>query len=278
AHIPVVVSASGAVFLLLVADVARRGVGRHGRAVRLTLTGVGVGAWVAVMTPPAWLLWWHDKLVPGDGALWGAAGGQLLWSQQMGKYATVVADCPSVPTAGVAYPVPFADAATASGQFAWYLYHPQVAIWHLFQSLNWDFPTTYISTFNPFVTLPLNAVSLGVAVVGFATLATVGSSLVRRLIVEAPVLGIVMVAIVGLWLQTAFTAVETRFGIIPWSALSVAAAWGAAQWWEGLRSGTSGWLPAINAVVATGVLLVISRLAVAGVPAFQQLEAAGCWR
>ncbi|MBU6150723.1 MAG: hypothetical protein KGR25_04680, partial [Chloroflexi bacterium] len=144
------------------------------------------------------------------------------------------------------------------------------------QSLNWDFPTTYISTFNPFVTLPLNAVSLGVAVVGFATLAAVGPSLVHRLIVEAPVLGVVMVAFVGLWLQTAFTAVETRFGIIPWSALSVAAVWGAAQWWEGLRSGTSGWLPAINTVVATGVLLVISRLAVAGVPAFQQLEEAGC--
>ena len=130
----------------------------------------------------------------------------------------------------------------------------------------------------PFLTVPLNAVSLGVAVVGVATLAVVGPSLVRRLIAEAPVLGIVMASIGGLWLQTAFTAVETRFGIIPWSALSVAAVWGATRWWERLRSGASTWMPAICAVVATGVLLVISRLAVAGVPAFQQLEAAGCWR
>ena len=114
--------------------------------------------------------------------------------------------------------------------------------------------------------MPLNAVSLGVAVVGVATLAVVGPSLVRRLIAEAPVLGIVMASIGGLWLQTAFTAVETRFGIIPWSALSVAAVWGATGWWERLRSGTSNLLPAINAALATGVLLATSRLAVAGVP------------
>jgi hypothetical protein len=73
------------------------------------------------------------------------------------------------------------------------------------------------------VTVPLNAVSLGVAVVGFVRLASVGPSLVRRPIADAPVLGIVLLASGGLWLQTAFTAVESRFGIIPWSKLSVAA-------------------------------------------------------
>ena len=277
AHLPVSVTASLVTMLLVLNNVTRRAIARRELAVHRTLVGTGLVAWAVVGAPQAWLLWRHEQLVPGDSALWGAAGGQLTWSQQMGKYATIVASCPGMSVPRAPYPVPFVDAVTATGQFAWYLSHPHVAIWHLFQSLNWDFPTTYISTFNPFLTVPLNAVSLGVAVVGLATLAVVGPSLVRRLIAEAPVLGIVLAAIVALWLQTAFTAVETRFGIIPWSALSVAAVWGATRWWERLRRGTSSWMPAINAAFATGLLLLVSRLAVAGVPVFQQYEEAGCW-
>lgn len=277
AHLPASLAASVAIVLTLVANAARRAESRRDRTVHLTMVGLGLLAWVAVVAPQAWLMWWHDKMVPGDGALWGVASSQLLWSQQMGKYATVVASCPGVAVAAVPYPAPFVDPAGATGKLVWYLYHPQVALWHLFQSLNWDFPTTYISTFNPFVTVPLNAVSLAVAVVGLWTVASVAPRLISWLVREAPVLGVVLAVIVGLWLQTAFTAVETRFGIIPWSALSVAAAWGSARWWGRLQSGIGSWLPALYAVVATGMLLIVSRVAVAGVPVFQQYDEAGCW-
>ena len=239
---------------------------------------LSVVGWVIATAPQSALLWLHHRLEPSDPDLWGVGSGQLLWSQQMGKYATVIADCPGVPVAGVAYPLLVADAATATGTVAWYLTSPHVALWHLFQALNWDFPTTYISTFNPLVTVPLNAVSLGAAVVGFMTLVRVAPSACARLAREAPVLGIVLSAIAGLWLQTAVTAVETRFGIIPWSALSVAATWGAMQWLERARSGAIDLRPVAFASLATGTLLLVSRMTVASVPAFQQLEAAGCWR
>ena len=277
AYLPASLGAAAGIALVLFTGVSLPGVGRRHYFCGMVMTGAGLVACVAVVAPQGWLMWHHDTLVPNDGALWGAGGGQLFWSQQMGKYATVVADCPGVSVAAAPYPAPFVDAAGATGIFSWYLTRPHVLVWHLFQALNWDFPTTYITTFNPLVTVPLNAVSLAVAVVGLWTVASVAPRLIIWLAREAPVLGVVLTAIVGFWLQTAFTAVETRFGIIPWSALSVAAAWGSARWWERLQSRIGSWLPALYAVVATGMLLIVSRVAVAGVPVFQQYGEAGCW-
>jgi hypothetical protein len=274
-HLPVTMGAVGVIMVVLVAHAMKD---RKIRANALLILAMGLAGSFVVLAPQAWLMWQHYHFLPNDTELWGAGSTRLWWSQQVGKYATVVAYCPTMPVAGVAYPVPFADASSATGQLAWYVAAPHVAVWHLFQSLNWDFPTTYVSTFNPLVTVPLNAVSLGVAVVGFWVVVRVAPRLIPRLAREAPVLGVVLMAIAGLWLQTAFTGVETRFGIIPWSALSVAAAWGASGWWERLRSGVGSWVPALIAVLVTGVLLVVSRMAVASVPAFQQLEAAGCWK
>ena len=276
AHLPVAVGASGAIILLLLASAAQRKVSRREQSVGLISAGIGLAAWLVILAPQAWLMWWHDKLVPGDSALWGVADGQLLWSQQMGKYATVVANCPGVVAAAAPYPVPFIDTVSATGKLNWYLKYPHLLLWHLFQALNWDFPTTYISTFNSLMTVPLNAVSIGIVVVGFTTLTTVGPSLVRHLVIKAPVLGIVLAAIGSLWLQTAFTAVETRFGIIPWSALSVAAVWGASRWSNCWQNGTTSWLPVIGVASATSILVVMSRLAVASVPVFQLYEEAGC--
>jgi hypothetical protein len=278
AHLPLALGASGAIVFMLLTSVARRKVNRSELTGYLVMAGAGLVTWAVVLSPQAWLMWWHDKSVPGDGALWGIAGSQLLWSQQMGKYATLVVVCQDVKEMGVMYPIPFVDGEEATGQFAWYIFRPHVMLLHLFQALNWDFPTTYISTFNPFVTVPLNAVSLTVVVVGLWTVASVAPRLIIWLVREAPVLGVVLAAIVGLWLQTAFTAVETRFGIIPWSALSVAASWGIARWWDRVRSGGGSWAPALYVVLATGALVVVSRTAVASVPVFQQLEAAGCWK
>ena len=134
--------------LLLLNTVTRRAIARRELAVHLKLLGIGMAAWVVVVSPQAWLLWRHEQLVPNDEGLWGVGGGQLIWSQQMGKYATIIASCAGMSEAQAPYPVPFVDDATATGQFAWYLSHPHVAIWHVFQAVNWDFPTTYISTLN----------------------------------------------------------------------------------------------------------------------------------
>ena len=59
---------------------------------------------------------------------------------------------------------------------------------------------------------------------------------------------------------------------------SVSAAWGAVQWWDGMRRREGSLTPVVVAAAATLALLALSRFAVAGVPEFKLIEAAGCWR
>jgi hypothetical protein len=251
----------------------------HKKAWAIAFGGAVVGLFGVTLafTPQALLMVAHTRLVPDDPTLWGVGSSQLLWSQQMGKYATVVGACPQIPMAGVVYPLPFATSAP-SGTLWWYLEHPFVAVWHMFQAVNWDFPTTYVTTFNPWITLPLNAISVAVVVIGLWTLVRVAPAIVPALAHKAPILGIVLAGVAMLWVQSGFTAVETRFGIIPWSGMSVAAVWGVRAWWSEAQSGRPNWWTLSSAVLATCVGVTVSRLAVASVPAFQQLEGAGCWR
>ena len=78
----------------------------------------------------------------------------------------------------------------------------------------------YVVTLQLFVTVPLNSVGLAVVAIGCWTVGCVASRLSFWLVREAPLLGVVLTVIVRLRLQTAFTAVETRFGIIVACAVS----------------------------------------------------------
>ena len=79
-----------------------------------------------------------------------------------------------------------------------------------------------------------------------------------------------------MWMQTAVTAVETRFGIIPWSGLSVAASYGARGWLQYCANGMADW----RAVAATVVLMCVGLGAsfwlLSSVDSVQSAIAAGC--
>ena len=80
-----------------------------------------------------------------------------------------------------------------------------------------------------------------------------------------------------LWAQTGFTAVETRFGIIPWCGLAVAAAYGAITWVNEFKLGVHRWVPAGFGLVMAGSGLWISRWLLSTVDPVQRAIAAGCW-
>lgn len=274
-QLPVSLFASSVILWLLLQN-ARLSL--HNHIIALGVGIIGILGWMFITTPQVALMWIHEQLFPNDMLLWGVGPNQLLWSQEIGKFVGLIAECPQLNISGIRYPLPLGSSFSATGQISWYVDHIDVAIWHLFQALNWDFPTTYISYFNPFIIVPLNAASLVVVVVGLYTVFLAMPRMLVRFAREAPVLGVVLAAFSCLWLQTAFTAVETRFGIIPWSALSVSAAWGAVQWWDGMRRREGSLTPVVVAAAATLALLALSRFAVAGVPEFRLIEAAGCWR
>lgn len=88
----------------------------------------GLVGWGVISAPQAWLMWPHTKLAPNDSGFWDVGGEQLLWSQQMDKFAGVDISYSAILRAGVTYPVPLADALNATGEFSWYLAFPHVAV------------------------------------------------------------------------------------------------------------------------------------------------------
>ena len=79
-----------------------------------------------------------------------------------------------------------------------------------------------------------------------------------------------------LWAQTGVTAGETRFGIIPWCGLAVAAAYGAITWVNELKLGRRRWVPPGVGVIMAGSGLWLSRWLLSTVGPVQSAIAAGC--
>lgn len=128
AHLPVSLGATGAILLVLFAVAVRRGKNRRYVASGLAMEVAGLVVWGVISVPQAWLIWSPTKLAPNDSGFWDVGGEQLLWSQQMGKFAWVDINCSEILTAGVMYPVSFADALNATGELSWYLAFPHVAV------------------------------------------------------------------------------------------------------------------------------------------------------
>ena len=234
----------------------------------------------------------HIRYVDDDQDLWGVGSGQITWSMTMAKYSTSVVQCDSGPV-GFEYPIPRFSEEERAGIVAqgatsfrdavwWHAVHPYVGLLHLFEALNHDFPTTYVTTFNSIVSIGFNALGLMVASAGIVTLVRrawavrkdVGKfSFVRADQTDA---SLVILVVATIWGMTAFTAVETRFGIIPWCTLAVAASYGAITWVTDFMAGRRRWWQAGTVLGMAGSGLWLSRWLLSTVEPVTKAIAAGC--
>ena len=245
-----------------------------------------------IALPQAYLMYEHLKYTESDPNLWGVGNSQITWSLTMAKYSTSGSQCQFAP-AGIVYPMPFYSEAERARVFAqgdgsfvaaalWHALHPYVGLLHLFEALNHDFPTTYVTTFNPIVSIGFNALGLMVASIGIVTMVrrawAVRKDVAKLSFVRADQTGASLVALVvaTIWGMTAFTAVETRFGIIPWCGLAVAASYGAITWAADFMAGTQRWGLVSVALGVAGSGLWLSRWLLSTVEPVTRAIAAGC--
>ena len=266
---------------------------RMPRGVGARLTGFVVVLAVpaaALAVPQAYLMINHIKYVDNDPQLWGVGSDQLRWAAPIAKYGTSIAPC-STGLVGFSYPMPFlsalelqrlasTDEGSAVSRIWWFARHPTVVGVHLFESLNHDFPTSYITTLNNSIVIFYNALSMMIVSWGVITLLMAAPhpreafNLLRRC--KRNGVCFVGVIICILWAQTGFTAVETRFGIIPWCGLAVAAAYGAITWVNEFKLGRRRWVPPGVGVIMAGSGLWLSRWLLSTVGPVQSAIAAGC--
>jgi len=87
---------------------------------------------------------------------------------------------------------------------------------------------------------------------------------------------LVVLVVATMWVMTWFTAVETRFGIIPWCGLAVAASYGAITWVADFMAGTQRWGLVSVALGMAGSGLWLSRWLLSTVEPVTKAIAAGC--
>lgn len=164
----------------------------------------------------------------------------------------------------------------------WYGLHPHAGFLHLFGAVNHDFPTTYVTTFNSIVSIGFNALGLLMVSAGMVTLVTLAWDIRKNLTTGAWLRasrsgsGLVILVVATMWGMTAFTAVETRYGIIPWCGLAVAAAYGAITWVGEFKAGRRRWGQAVAAVGLASSGLWLSRWLLSTVEPVQRAIAFGC--
>jgi hypothetical protein len=247
---------------------------------------------VVLALPQAYLMINHQKDVPNDPQLWGVGASQIIWSISMAKYSTSVVQCKDGPV-GFEYPMPLLSGLNAAGlpqpgamslgsAIWWFVLHPSIGLVHLFEAINHDFPTTYVTTFNPIVAIGFNVLGLMVASTGIVTLVrsawAVRKDVAAFSFVRADRTGtsLVVLVVATIWGMTAVTAVETRFGIIPWCGLAVAASYGAITWVADFMAGTQRWGLVSVALGMAGSGLWLSRWLLSTVEPVTKAIAAGC--
>ena len=245
---------------------------------------------VVLASPQAYLMINHIKYVDNDPQLWGVGSDQLRWAASTAKYGTSIAPC-STGLVGFSYPMPFLSAlelerlastaeVSAVNRIWWFAGHPAVVGVHLFESLNHDFPTSYTNTFNGSKLLFYNALSMTIVSCGVITLLMAAPhpreafNLLRRC--KRDGVCFVGVIIFILWAQTGFTAVETRFGIIPWCGLAVAATYGAITWVADFVVGRRRWGVASSVFGIATIGVALSRWLLSAVEPVTMAIEAGC--
>jgi hypothetical protein len=223
----------------------------------------------------------HDEMVPNDPKLYGVGVFQLENGLTSAKYATFAIKCPGV-SAGIRYNNPFMlnSGKSAFYLLQWYVAGPVTALIHLFQSINHDFPTTYITTLSPLITVPFNLLSAAMTASGLValwanrrfllSLITIGWARSDSMIMIIPVVVLV------LFLQCAVLCVETRFGIIPWTAGALSGLAGARQWVLESQAWSDRKRQAFAVVGITTLLVAASRLMITWAPELSKAYAQGC--
>ena len=247
---------------------------------------------LSLALPQAYLMSEHICYVDNDQDLWGVGSGQIRLSMINAKYSTSVVQCDSGPV-GFEYPIPGFSEEERAGIVAqgatsfrdavrWHAVHPYVGLLHLFVAINHDFPTTYVTTFNPMVLIGFNALGILIASAGMATLASFALDARKTLSpsvwmhASRTSVGLVVLVIATLWGMTMFTQVETRYGIIPWCTLAVAASYGAITWVTDLMAGRRRWWQAETVLGMAGSGLWLSRWLLSTVEPVTTAIAAGC--
>ena len=274
--------------------VARIAVGRPVGAV-LRLAGYLIMLVVPVVMlifPQAYLMTEHIKYFGYDSSLWGVGSAQITWSMVMAKYSTSFVFCENGPV-GFEYPMPLLSETERVSILAqseisvwsvvgWYFLHPHAGLLHLFAALSHDFPTTYVTTFNPVVSIGFNALGMLVVSAGMVTLVgrtrDVRGGLTRASWERASRSGtdVVVLVVATLWGMTWFTAVETRFGIIPWCGLAVGASYGVSSWVDDFMLGRRRWGEVGVTVLLASSGLLLSRWLLSTVESVTRAIAAGC--
>jgi len=206
----------------------------------------------------------------------------------------------------------------------WYNTNPQAVIVHLFESINHDFFTSYITIYNKYILYIFNIISNFISCLGIITI--LKYILHRMLSLKVPVYYIYLVVIfivcnyievnifisiyypvlftelvlsisavyillysrkfgqnhlivsviTIMWSQTAFVAVETRFGIIPWCALAIAGLCGFQRWIMAYRVGRRNWLQVGSVLSLTMVGFWASRWLLSMSEPLQKVIDSGC--
>ena len=274
--------------------VARTVAGRPMRAL-LRVAGyvfVLVVPTLLLTVPQAYLMNEHTKYVDNDPTLWGVGSGQIKLSLINAKYLTSIVQC-KYDIIGVEYPISLLseaeraralnkDSISLGSAILWNIEHPYVGLIHLFESINHDFPTTYVTTFRRSILIGFNSLGLLVASAGIVTLfslvldarMTLTTSVWRR--AARTSVWLVVLVLATLWGMTVFTQVETRFGIIPWCGLAVSASYGAITWVADFMAGRRRWWQAGTVLGMAGSGLWLSRWLLSTVEPVQSAIAAGC--
>lgn len=186
-----------------------------------------------IIIPQAVVMARHLELSGQTSQFWGAGTAAAGFGLHMLKYTTAVETCDNVIPAAVPYENPFQVTEleeewvyrSTQGTIVYYATHPLYAMLHIFNGINYDFPTTYIMSWNRILNRSFNFISV-IFLAG-----AISGGLVRTdlWITPAPYiqykngLGLLLISFFVLvnTLQLSIISVENRYGVVAWSWISV---------------------------------------------------------
>jgi len=200
------------------------------------ITGVNLGMFIGGLTfmiiPQAMVMNHRLELAGEPETFWGAGSAVTSYGVFMLKYTTAANLCGDLIPAAVQYDNPFGVSELelvwiqqgVLGLVLYYAVNPLYALLHVFNGINYDFPTTYIMSWNIYSNRLFNLVSamiLAVAVAGAVVRGSAGLGVIPHLDRRYGFGLVVVSCCVGVSaLQLTIISVENRYGVVLWSWLS----------------------------------------------------------
>ena len=211
----------------------------------------------------------HLESVGNNGQFWGAGSAATSFGLKMAKYTTAVNTCGGMVPAAVAYGNPLGGTFVEEEMFdsgfmglgLYYIQNIWYMLLHLFNGVNYDFPTTYIMSWNwkwNFGFNILSALTIGMAISGACLLRRSWERPIDIWVVpEMRWVRMVSILVFVNYAQLAIISVENRYGVVGWAWVSVAAASAGILWRERctLRNKIK---MGIGAIIVVWVIIYIS--------------------